>query len=398
MGGHSLRTVDEHQAAVRALLAAALQPRTEIIGLAHALGRRTAQPVVSPVDLPLFRNAQMDGFAVRAADLADAGATLPIVGEAAARPGEALSLPPGSAIRIMTGAPVPHGADAVIPIEQTEATGDTVTIRHAVRAGTFVRESGSDLRSGERILPALRELGPRHLAALAAAGIRELSVIRKPRILVISTGSELVPYTAMPGPGQVHDANAIALESAIRLAGAEIADSVWVADDPARLAAVLAEATPAPDLVVTSGGISEGAYEVVRQVIEPLGGWVGHVAMQPGGPQATATVSGIPLLGFPGNPVSTQISFEVFLAPLLREAAGLPAARRLQCALAAPVHSVPGKRQFLRGRLLDDGRVEAVAGPGSHLVAAMASADALIDVPRDVTELAAGASVEVWVL
>lgn len=398
MVGHPLRTVDEHRAAVRALLAPALQPRAEVIDLAHALGRRTAQAVVSPVDLPLFRNSQMDGFAVRAADLAGPAATLPIAGEAAARAGEALTLPPGAAIRIMTGAPMPAGADAVVPVEQTEATGDTVTIRHAVLAGAYVRERGSDLRAGNRILPASRELGPRHLAALAAAGIRELSVLRKPRILVVSTGSELVPYTAEPGPGQVYDANAIALESAIRLAGAEVTGSVWVADDPARLAAVLAGAAPAPDLVVTSGGISAGAYEVVRQVIEPLGGWLGHVAMQPGGPQATATVSGIPLLGFPGNPVSTQISFEVFLAPLLREAAGLPAARRLQCALAAPVRSVPGKRQFLRGRLLDDGRVEAVAGPGSHLVAAMASADALIDVPGDVTELAAGASVEVWVL
>jgi len=160
----------------------------------------------------------------------------------------------------------------------------------------------------------------------------------------------------------------------------------------------LADAAASADLIITSGGISMGDYEVVRETLEPLGAVVAQVAMQPGGPQATAKFDGVAVICFPGNPVSTQVSFEVFLAPLLRQAAGLPAAQRRHRALTTAVRSVAGKRQFLRGRAVGDNGVELVAGPSSHLVAGLAASDLLVVIPEDITELAAGDSAETWEL
>jgi molybdopterin molybdotransferase len=392
-------SVDEHAAFVRSLLAGLGARPSERVALADALGRITASPVESPIALPPFRNSQMDGFAVRAADVTDAPLSLPIAGEVAAAAGVPAPLASGTAVRIMTGAAVPEGADAVVPVEDTEpdddGDGDRVRILRPRATGEYVREAGSDLAAGADVLPAGLRLASRHLAAAAASGLTELLLRERVRIAVVSTGSELVPPGSTLGPGEIPDANRVALVAAARAAGAVVVHEARVRDDVDRLRAELDAAREAgAELVVTSGGVSKGAYEVVRELLEPLGAWVGSVAMQPGGPQATAAYRGMPVIGFPGNPVSAQLSFELFVAPTLRAIAGLPPAATERLELAEALVSVPGKRQFLRGRRTDDGRATVVGGPGSHLVAALAASDLLIVVPEGVESLDAGAVVD----
>jgi molybdopterin molybdotransferase len=445
-----MTSVEEHARTIERMLAGPLGLAgtgtgigAEAVPLSDALGRVTAIDVSAAVDLPVFRNSQMDGFAARATDLVGAPVTLPVAGDIPAGRAQPPALSPGTVIRIMTGAIVPEGADCVVPVEDTrlddtplddtplEGTprddtqhdntqrddtqrddtqngtdagsvrtraGASVTITAPRIAGDFVRERGSDLRRGELLLPAGQRLAPRHLAALAAGGLDSVLVRRRVRVAVITTGAELAPVGAALASGQIFDANLVALSAAVTEAGAELVLAESSSDDTGAFLGILARATREADLVVTSGGVSQGAYEVVRDALEPLGAVVGHVDMQPGGPQATAVVDGVPVICFPGNPVSTQVSFVVFLRPILRRAAGLtalpPTARRL----ARPVASVAGKRQFLRGRIRDDGTVETVAGAGSHLVAAMARADVLLDIPPEITDLAAGQNVGAWEL
>lgn len=387
--------VEEHARFVRSLLAPLGARPSEVVALADALGRITASPVESPLDLPPFRNSQMDGFAVRAADVAAAPVVLPVSGEVAAAPGAPAALAAGTAVRIMTGAPVPDGADAVVPVEDTEPDGDGVRILRARGAGEYVREAGSDLAAGDDVLPAGVRLAPRHLAAAAASGLTRLLVRERVRVAVVSTGSELVAPGEPLGPGEIPDANGVALEAAVRATGAVVVHAGRVRDDVDGLRAELDAAVAAgAELILTSGGISQGAYEVVRELLEPLGAWVGSVAMQPGGPQATAVYRGVPVIGFPGNPVSAQLSFALFVAPTLRAVAGLPPARAERMPLAEPVRSIPGRRQYLRGRRTDDGRALPVGGPGSHLVAALAASDLLIVVPEAVEALDAGEPVD----
>lgn len=388
-------TVEEHAERVRELLS--LEVGTETIPLAAALGRVTVGSVLSPVDLPLFRNSQMDGFAVHAADVASVPVTLPIVGEVAARAASPAALLPGTAVRIMTGAVVPEGADAVIPVEDTTTDNDQVTITRSRSTGEYVRDRGSDALAGSELLPSGQLLAARHLAALAAAGLDQVAVAKRVRVAVITTGAELISAGETPEPGQIYDANAIALVAAAASAGAEVALARRVIDEPALLLAALNEAATVADVILTSGGISHGDYEVVRELLEPRGAWVGHVAMQPGGPQATAVFERVPVICFPGNPVSTQLSFEVFVAPVLRGYAGHRQARRSTRAINDSVRSVDGKRQFLRGRI-EGQSVTPVSGPGSHLVAGLAAADCLIVIPESVTSVGLGESVEVWEL
>jgi molybdopterin molybdotransferase len=391
--------VAEHEGRVRALLAPLRTRDAEEVAVGAALGRVLASAVVSPIDLPPFRNSQMDGVAVRSADV-HPGVSLPLAGEVAAAAGTPAPLAPGTAVRIMTGAPVPDGADAVVPIEDTVTTDDgRVTIASAWATGFYIRDVGSDLRAGDELLPAGQRLASRHLAALAAAGLTTVSVVSRVRVAVISTGSELVAPGEALGPGQISDSNGTALVAAARDVGAEIVLEGRVVDDADAFAALLDAALAADaELVLTSGGISMGDHEVVRDTLEPLGATIDVLAMQPGGPQAIAAYRGIPVVCFPGNPVSSQLSFLLFVEPILRELAGLPDRIRVSRVLDEPITSPPGKRQFLRGRALPDGRVATVGGPSSHLVAALAAADVLVDVPEDATELPAGATVETWEL
>ncbi|WP_395638459.1 gephyrin-like molybdotransferase Glp [Pseudolysinimonas sp.] len=391
--------VAEHEGRVRALLAPLRTRAPETVPVAAALGRVLAAPVVSPIDLPPFRNSQMDGYAIRSADLPEPGSLL-IAADIPAAPGTPSPLVAGTAARIMTGASIPTGADAVVPVEDTVASDDgRVTIASVWSAGSYVREAGSDLRAGEDLLPAGLRLSSRHLAALSAAGITSVDVESRVRVAVISTGSELVAPGESLGPGQIADSNGTALVAAARDVAAQIVLEGRVVDDRDAFEALLEAAIAADaELVLTSGGISQGAYEVVRETLEPQGALVDVLAMQPGGPQAIASFRGIPVVCFPGNPVSSQLSFLLFVEPLLREIARLPDRIRVTRVLDAPLTSVEGKRQFLRGRSLPDGRVETLGGPSSHLVAALAAADVLIDIPEDVAELPAGASVETWEL
>jgi molybdopterin molybdotransferase len=389
---HSHDSVDEHAALVRSMLRF---PRaSESVALLDALDRVAAETVLSPVDLPLFRNSQMDGFAVYADEIPG---TLPIVATIAAREGSPAPLEPGTAVRIMTGAPVPQGATAIVPVEDTSVDGDTVTVASGRAVGEYIREAGSDVRTGHPLVHSGQRLAPRHLAVLAAAGIAEVSVRARITVAVITTGAELVSPGSSIRPGQIFDANSVALVALARAAGATVSFVRRVPDEGARLLAVLGEASSHADLILTSGGISKGDFEVVRELLEPRGATVKHLAMQPGGPQVTAEFNGVPTICFPGNPVSTQLSFEVFVAPVLRELAGLPAAVRTHKQLNSPISSPAGKRQFLRGRV-EGASVTPVSGPGSHLIAGLAASDCLIVIPEDSTQVALGESVQVLLL
>lgn len=426
------RTVEEHAETIARLVEPLLAGgTTERLPLAQAAGRVTATAVRSDVDLPLFRNSQMDGYAVRSSDVRNAPVALEVSGDIPAGHTVPVILTPGTAVRIMTGAPVPSGADTIVPVEDTDLVlgrdddlrGAVVTIGRSRRPGEYVRERGSDLRRGDVLVEAGFRLAARHLAALAAAGVETVEVRQRLRVGILTTGAELVSAetgsaekgsagrgsagrasagrvsaATSAGFGQVFDANGIALAALVEESGAVVSVRTATSDDHDEFERALMDAVGASDLVVTSGGISKGAYEVVREVLQPHGAEVVTVAMQPGGPQATAVVAGVPVLSFPGNPVSTQVSFTVFLRDLLRASAGLAPAGVETAQLAAELRSVASKRQFLRGRLLPDGTVEQVAGPSSHLVAAMARADVLIDVPAETEALAAGDDVTVWTL
>jgi molybdopterin molybdotransferase len=391
--------VDDHTARVLSLLEPLRARMPETVPLGEALGRVLTRDVLSPIDLPPFRNSQMDGYAVRSLDVASAPVSLPVVGEVAAAPGAPAALRPGTAVKIMTGAPVPEGADAIVPVEDTLAANDYVSISRARTAGEYVRDVGSDLRSGDVILPRGTALASRHLAALAAAGLTEVEVASRIRVAVISTGSELVAPGEQLAPGQIFDSNGVALAAAARATGADVVLEGRVRDDVDELDALL-DAARALDaeLILTSGGVSMGDHEVVRQLLEPQDALVDVLAMQPGGPQALAHWHDVPVVGFPGNPVSSQLSFEIFVAPTLRGLAGLPPRVVETRVLDSAVRSIAGRRQFLRGRRVGRDGVTLVGGPSSHLVAALAASDLLIVIPENVVEVAAGESVETWQL
>ena len=378
-------SVEEHLAALAPLLAPMRERSIELVPLRQAIDRVVAGDVVSPVPMPLFRNAQMDGYAVRAADVASAPTVLPVAAaEIVAGPVDPEPLAPGTAARIMTGAPMPPGADAVVPVERTRPGNETVEILSASSVGHYVREAGSDLAAGSILLLSGTRLGPRQLAALAAAGLDQARVRTRVRVAVISTGSELIEPGEVPKTGELFDSNGIALAAAATAAGATVVHHARVRDDHAAFRFELDAAFDAgAELIVTSGGVSMGEHEVVRETLEPLGVLVGKVSMQPGGPQGYGRYRGLPILCFPGNPVSSQLSFELFAAPALREIGGrAPALSTRERAGVAFELFDPSRRQYQRGGRTTDRRVVPVGGPGSHLVAALATAELLIVVPE----------------
>ncbi|MCQ1948028.1 gephyrin-like molybdotransferase Glp [Arthrobacter sp. zg-Y1116] len=412
------RQAAAHRQAVEDLLRTWFQahpPAHETVALNAAAGRLLAAEVRAPGNLPPFTNSQMDGYAVRVADLAAAGDLPPAPGRvrlATAAPIPAGSAPPpllpGTAAPVMTGAMLPEGADAVVPIEActpdtfvpaAEPPG-TVAVPAEVPAGQFVRRAGSDIAAGTPALPAGAVLGPLQLGLLAALGLDRVTVRTRPRVLLLTTGDEVIEPGRPLGPGQIHDANTTLLRSSLEEAGAEVLRSRILADSPQEFTDRLRAdvAADAPDLVLTSGGISKGAYEVVRQGLASQDVAFLSVAMQPGGPQGIGTVDGVPFLGFPGNPVSSLVSFEMFLRPALTAVTGAPRPRaEVPARLTAPLGSPAGKHQVRRGRYTA-GTVEPVGGPGSHLVHALASSNALISVPVGTEHLEAGAEVTVLLL
>lgn len=400
-----MRSVEEHRAAVAALVPAA---RTVDLPVAEALDRVVARDVTAPLSLPPFTNSGMDGYAVRAAD-ATAGVVLPVAEDV---PAGRVGVPPlgrGVAFRIMTGAPVPDGADAIVPVEQTDAGVDRVRIDVAPQPGRFFRHAGSDIESGDVALRAGERVGAATVGLATALGLTTIPVLAPLRVAVLSTGSELVPPGEPLLPGQIYESNAPMIASAVREAGAAAEVLRFVTDHPDELLARLNERLDHGDvdLVVTTGGVSAGAYEVVKETLASRGVEFTKVAMQPGMPQGCGTVAlggvRVPFVAFPGNPVSALVSFEVFLRPALRAAAGLvPDRPRRRARLAEAVDSIPGKRQYLRGRLRNehDGTdsVSVLGGASSHYLRWLAQADCLLDVPAEVEHLAAGEPVDVIVL
>ncbi|ADG80285.1 Molybdopterin molybdenumtransferase OS=Tsukamurella paurometabola (strain ATCC 8368 / DSM /CCUG 35730 / CIP 100753 / JCM 10117 / KCTC 9821 / NBRC 16120/ NCIMB 702349 / NCTC 13040) OX=521096 GN=Tpau_3707 PE=3 SV=1 [Tsukamurella paurometabola] len=397
-----MKPVDEHRAAVAALIPAA---RTIEAAPSDALDRALARDVAAPISLPPFTNSAMDGYAVRTED-AIAAAVLPVAADIPAGRTDVPPLVPGTAHRIMTGAPVPDGADAIVPVEHTDGGTDEVRIDVAPQAGRFLRRAGDDIAAGETALTAGEVVGPAAVGLAAALGLTTVPVLAPLRVLVLSTGSELVEPGGTLAPGQIYESNAPMLAAALAQAGADAEVLHFVEDSADVLLARLAErvARGGVDLLVTTGGVSAGAYEVVKDAFTGRGLEFTKVAMQPGMPQGCGTVDlggvRVPVVTFPGNPVSALVSFEVFLRPALRAAMGLPADRpRRRAVLAEAVDSVPGKRQFQRGRLVRgaDGTdsVSVVGGPGSHYLRWLSKADCLLDIPPAVEHLAAGEPVDV---
>ncbi|XIF77767.1 gephyrin-like molybdotransferase Glp [Kutzneria buriramensis] len=390
-----LASVDEHLETVLGLVG---NTPVERIRIADCLGLAIAEDLISPVALPPFDNSAMDGYAVRARDIRDAPVELPVTDDIPAGKTELSELAPGTAQRIMTGAPVPPGADAVVQVELTDGGTESVLINGEVEPGAHIRRAGEDVKVGDVVLRAGAELGPAQLGLAAAVGAGELPVRRRPRVLVLSTGSELVAPGNPLLPGQIYESNGVMLGAAIRSAGALAEVLSFVPDDVDAFHKTLADRLDSADLIVTSGGVSAGAYEVVKDAFTGQGVEFRKVAMQPGMPQGAGKYRGVPVVTLPGNPVSAQVSFEVFLRPALRSAMGHAVIHRptRTAVITDALHSPPGRRQFRRG-LLDPaaGTVKLVGGPGSHLLNALAVANCLVIVPEGVGEVAAGDAVTV---
>ncbi|WP_116246105.1 gephyrin-like molybdotransferase Glp [Nocardiopsis sp. FIRDI 009] len=403
-----MKTVEQHVNDVLGLIA---PPEPTELDLLRAHGTVLAEAVTSPVSLPGFDNSSMDGYAVCAADLASATAddpvSLPVIADIAAGDGGPVAVRPGMCARIMTGAPLPAGADAVVPVEWTDGGTTTVRVDRPVRAGNAVRRAGDDVREGAEVVRAGVRIGAGETGVLAAVGRRTVRVFPRPRVVVLSTGEELVEPGRPLGPGQIWESNSYMLAAAARDAGCDVHRHGFVGDDAATVLDTLEGLLTRADVLVTSGGVSMGAYDVVKEALTRQGTVeFTQVAMQPGKPQGFGTVGPdkTPILALPGNPVSAFVSFQVFVRPVLRKLRGLapdplPTTR---ATLTHPVTSPPGRRSFLRGVLTEsahgaDARptVAPAVRQGSHQLSALADADALVVVPEDVTELPAGAVVEV---
>ncbi|GAA2558260.1 molybdopterin molybdotransferase MoeA [Pseudonocardia hydrocarbonoxydans] len=400
-----IRTVEQHRAVVAALVPA--QP-AEVVPLAQARGRVLAEDVVAGVSLPSFENSAMDGYAVRAAELAGAGedapVVLPVATDIPAGRTEVPALAPGTTARIMTGAPMPAGADAVVPVELTDGGTERVALRHAPEPGVHVRRIGEDVLAGRVVIDAGTVLQAAQIGIAAAVGLAELPVRRRPVVLVLSTGSELVAPGTPLQPGQIYESNGPMLAAAVEEAGGVAELLRFVPDDVEEFLTRLGERAKGVDLVLTSGGVSMGAYEVVKDAFTGRGVEFVKVGMQPGGPQGAGRLDelgGVAVVTLPGNPVSSQVSFEVFVRPALRAALGHPHPERpvVTATLGERWTSPAGRRQFRRG-VLDAvrGTVSEVGNPASHLLAALARAECLVVVPAEVTDLAEGSAVEVWLL
>jgi molybdopterin molybdotransferase len=429
-GQGRLWSVEEHLADILA----AVRPLDPIeLKLPDAQGCVLVEDVTVPVALPPFDNSSMDGYAVRTADVAGSTeefpAVLTVIGDVAAGGGPLPEVGPGQAARIMTGAPLPPGAQAVVPVEWTDggtgggavttmrparegpdgASGE-VRVHRPVEARAHVRARGSDVRAGDLALSAGTVLGPPQIGLLAAIGRGRVRVRPRPRVVVLSTGSELIQPDEPLGEGQIYDSNSFALTAAARDAGAIAYRVGAVTDDADTLRATIEDQLIRADMLVTTGGVSVGAYDVVKEALSSVGDEdepgsgidFRRLAMQPGKPQGFGSIGPehIPLLAFPGNPVSCYVSFELFARPAIRALMGLKELRRptLRAVLVAEaaLPSPLGRRQFLRGTYdAEAGAVTPVGGVGSHLVAALAHANALIVIPEETASVEPGTEVDV---
>jgi molybdopterin molybdotransferase len=383
----------------------------EAVPLRAARGLVTAATVVAAEAIPGFANTAMDGFAVRAADTADAAdreVVLRVVGTLAAGARPAVGVGPGEAVRIMTGAPIPAGADAIVMVEATEAVDgadDRVRILASASLGAHIRAAGEDVRPGQEVFPAGTVLTPGHLGVLASLGHAAVEVRRRPRVGVLSTGDELVEAGRPLELGQIRDSNRHTMLALCDEAGFEGIDLGLVRDDEAAIEAAILEAVGRCDALLTSGGVSMGSFDYVKVVLDRIGEmrWM-QVAIKPAKPLAFGLVRGVPVIGLPGNPVSSMVSFELFARPALRAMSGhrvIDRPRRRAVVEGGLRRHRDGKVHFARVRFVGgpatgDGalRVRSSGGQGSHQLTAMADADALAVLP-DGEGVADGAVVEV---
>jgi molybdopterin molybdotransferase len=398
-----MRSVEEHQR----IIAGLITPRpAAATGLGDAGGLVLAEDVIAAGQLPVFDNSAMDGYAVRAEDVTTATVENPVklvvTEDIPAGRTDIPTLRPGTAHRIMTGAPIPLGATAVVPVEATDGGADAVTINAASAEGRHIRRASEDVAAGSTVLRSGQVVSPAVVGLAAALGLPRLTVLPRLRVLVISTGSELVAPGSPLRPGQIYESNSIMLAAAVRDAGATVVGTPAVSDDVTQFAAVLDHYAGTSDLIISSGGVSAGAYEVVKDAFGRAGDQgveFVKVAMQPGMPQGSGRVAGTPIVTLPGNPVSVLVSFEVFVRPALRRAMGLPNPQRPRrsAVLTEKLTSPKGKRQFRRGVLdADTGTVSGYRPPGSHHLRWLAAANCLLDIPEDVVEMPAGSQVQVW--
>jgi molybdopterin molybdotransferase len=435
-----LLSVEEARAQVLSAIPGPLP--AEIVGVADALGRILAAAVSSFTDLPPWDNSAMDGYAIRSADVAlaasDAPVRLAVTGEVAAGSAPTVHVDAGSAVRIATGAPLPPGADAVVPVEDTtpldaagaasgrrgrDAAGPApaaVLVHVVVRPGDAVRRRGSDLAAHAPILAPGTELTPAAIALAAGAGLSSLTAHRRPRVAVLATGNEVRGTGEALGPAGIPDANGPGLRALVRDSGADAIDLGIAADRLEDVVARLERGIREADAIIVSGGVSVGPYDVVKTAFDRVG-TVGlwRVAVQPGKPfafglarrpGAAADLPPVLLFGLPGNPVSTFVTFELFVRPALRRLQGRSWLFRPvdRARLLEPVTKSAGRRAFLRVRAEragdgapvrdDTGRVlvRLAGGQGSHVLSALAAADALAVVPEETDSLAAGAPVDLW--
>jgi molybdopterin molybdotransferase len=389
----SLLTLEEAQERVLGL---ARPLSAEPVPITAAAGRVAAEDARARVDLPPFASSAMDGFAVRAADLPG---TLRISGESAAGRPFARRLEPGSAVAISTGAVVPEGADAVVPIERVVIIANTVEITASVESGAHIRPRGGDVAAGEVVVAAGERLTPARLAAVAAAGVAEVPCRRRPRVAVLATGTELVAPGESLRAGQIYETNTLMLASTLAAVGAEVSQEPPAPDDEAALRQAL-ERGLAADVLVTSGGVSVGEHDLVRAAERELGVeevfW--RVSIKPGKPVSFGVRGATLVFGLPGNPVSALVGAELFVKPALRALQGLaqPLPRSEPGRLAAGLRRNEERDEFVRARSRVEGEVltlEPIVGQESHMIVRSGAADALIHVPRGNGELAAGSTV-----
>ncbi|HET9234771.1 MAG TPA: gephyrin-like molybdotransferase Glp [Candidatus Eisenbacteria bacterium] len=379
----------------------------------EALGLASAAPVVSPEDMPAFSNSAVDGFAVRSADIAGASELTPrrlsVLGHRPAGHSEPIRVGAGETVRIMTGAPIPEGADAVVMIEDTDAWdpaagrsrfGDThVQVNRPAEAGQHIRPRGESVQAGAMVLEPGARIRSAEVGLLSALGIRQIRVHPVPRVAVFSSGDEIVPTEEDPGPGKVRDSNRPALLAALRHHGFPAIDLGLVPDDEARIADALRRGARGADFVISSGGVSVGDRDLTHSVLATLGTALRlKVAMKPGKPQVFGEIEGVPVYGLPGNPVSSLVVFDVFVLPALRKLAGRKDVLRpsFKARLAGPIQRKAGRTEFLRVRLEveDGGWIARSTGPqGSGILSSMTRANGYAILPAAVEGLEAGAPV-----
>ncbi|MGQ9710746.1 MAG: molybdopterin molybdotransferase MoeA, partial [Anaerolineae bacterium] len=391
--------------ALERILATVRVLESEWVPLLEALGRVLAEEVAADRNIPPLPNSAMDGYAVRAADVAQVPARLRVIAEAPAGRLCPVEVGPGTAVRIMTGAPVPSGADTVVPFEHTRLDGEWVEILRETRPGANVREAGEDVRAGQVVLTPGCVLRPQEIGMLAALGRTEVAVIRRPRVAILATGDEVVLPWETPGPGQIRDANSYTVAAQVRKYGGiplilgVVRDEETLVREGVRRA--LAERA---DLIVTSGGVSIGDFDLVKQVLAAEGEmrfW--SLNMKPGRPLAFGVVGGVPLVGLPGNPVSAMIATELFVRPAIRKMQGFTdwPWPELRARITDPIVRKDGRRHYLRVRLQEtpEGWMATLTGDqGSGILSSLVQADGLAVIPEDVDHLPAGAEVRVLLL